>query len=166
MIASGHTLTLLRPDDGGRLVTVASTELFGLARCLLRYRLHGQEWDHLLLTGDAGSLTALRWDAGKGAWAAAAREVFGRSGVRRAVPGALLAGDPRGRAVVVAAAEKAKLAYLTHREGDALALSSPLEAHRGGERGGIISARAQRACEGARAPLPSPASPPRRRAVF
>jgi splicing factor 3B subunit 3 len=60
-------------------------------------------------------------------------ETFGKSQVRRVVPGEYLATDPKGRAIMIASTEKNKLVYtLTRSAGDAatIAISSPLEAHR------------------------------------
>lgn len=58
---------------------------------------------------------------------------FGRSGVRRVVPGQYLAADPKGRACLVASIEKSKLVYVLNRNAEAeLTISSPLEAHKNG----------------------------------
>jgi splicing factor 3B subunit 3 len=60
-------------------------------------------------------------------------ETFGRSGVRRVVPGQYLAADPHGRACLIAAVEKNKLVYVFNRNAQAeLTISSPLEAHKSG----------------------------------
>lgn len=59
------------------------------------------------------------------------QETFGKSGCRRIVPGQLLAVDPKGRACLIAAAEKQKLVYVLNRDAAAnLTISSPLEAHK------------------------------------
>lgn len=58
-------------------------------------------------------------------------ETFGKSGVRRVIPGQYLAVDPKGRACLIASAEKNKLVYVLNRNSQAeLTISSPLEAHR------------------------------------
>lgn len=73
----------------------------------------------------------LRFDAAAGAFAKVHQETFGRSGVRRAVPGEYVAVDPKGRAVCVAALERAKFVYVLNRDAEArLTISSPLEAHK------------------------------------
>jgi splicing factor 3B subunit 3 len=60
-------------------------------------------------------------------------ETFGKSGVRRVVPGEYLACDPKGRACLVASVEKNKLVYVLNRNAQAeLTISSPLEAHKPG----------------------------------
>ncbi|CAE7762413.1 SAP130B, partial [Symbiodinium sp. KB8] len=56
---------------------------------------------------------------------------YGKSGVRRAVPGEYLAVDPAGRSVLVGAVEKQKFVYVLNRDsGGTPTISSPLEAHR------------------------------------
>jgi splicing factor 3B subunit 3 len=58
-------------------------------------------------------------------------ETFGKSGVRRVIPGQYLAADPKGRAAMVASVEKNKLVYVLNRNAQAeLTISSPLEAHK------------------------------------
>ena len=58
-------------------------------------------------------------------------ETFGKSGVRRVVPGEYLAADPKGRAIMLASVEKNKLVYILTRSGQTdIAISSPLEAHK------------------------------------
>ena len=60
-------------------------------------------------------------------------ETFGKSGVRRVVPGQYLAADPKGRACLIASLEKNKLVYVLNRNSQAeLTISSPLEAHKHG----------------------------------
>jgi splicing factor 3B subunit 3 len=58
-------------------------------------------------------------------------ETFGKSGVRRVIPGQYLAADPKGRACMIASIEKNKLVYVLNRNAQAqLTISSPLEAHK------------------------------------
>lgn len=58
-------------------------------------------------------------------------ETYGKSGVRRVVPGEYLAVDPKGRAIMIASAEKNKLVYILTRSGQTdISISSPLEAHK------------------------------------
>ena len=59
------------------------------------------------------------------------QETYGKSGVRRAVPGHYLAADPKGRAIMIGALERQKLVYQMNRDPEArLTISSPLEAHK------------------------------------
>jgi splicing factor 3B subunit 3 len=131
--ARGHVLDLLRPDaDTRKLHTIASTEAFGIIRSLLRFRLHGQEFDHLVVGSDSGKLAVLRFDSELGSWKTVQLETYGKTGCRRITPGQYLAGDPHGRAVMLSAIEKQKLVYLMNREEDNLVVAkgSPLEAHK------------------------------------
>ncbi|KAF2749667.1 hypothetical protein M011DRAFT_273317 [Sporormia fimetaria CBS 119925] len=58
-------------------------------------------------------------------------ETYGKSGIRRVVPGEYMAVDPKGRAVMLASLEKNKLVYILTRNGEnVISISSPLEAHK------------------------------------
>ncbi|KAF1986318.1 putative nuclear mRNA splicing factor [Aulographum hederae CBS 113979] len=58
-------------------------------------------------------------------------ETFGKSGIRRVMPGEFIATDAKGRAVMIASVEKNKLVYVLSRDSDAkVTISSPLEAHK------------------------------------
>lgn len=57
-------------------------------------------------------------------------ETYGKSAIRRVIPGEYLAVEPRGRAVMVASVEKNKLVYILTRAGADITISSPLEAHK------------------------------------
>lgn len=58
-------------------------------------------------------------------------ETFGKSGVRRVIPGQYLVVDPKGRACLIASVEKNKLVYVLNRNAQAeLTISSPLQAHK------------------------------------
>jgi len=60
-------------------------------------------------------------------------ETYGKSGVRRVVPGQYIAVDPKGRACLIASIEKNKLVYVLNRDAQLnLTISSPLEAHKPG----------------------------------
>ena len=60
-------------------------------------------------------------------------ETYGKSGVRRVVPGQYVAVDPKGRACLIASIEKNKLVYVLNRDAQLnLTISSPLEAHKPG----------------------------------
>ena len=84
-----------------------------------------------MLTSDSGRLVILSFSKELGRFERVHSETYGKSGVRRIVPGQFLAVEPKGRAVMIAAVEKAKLVYVLNREaGGALTISSPLEAHK------------------------------------
>ena len=59
------------------------------------------------------------------------QETYGKTGVRRIVPGEYLAADPKGRAVMISAVEKQKFVYILNRDNNnKMTISSPLEAHK------------------------------------
>ena len=71
--------------------------------------------DILLVTSDSGVLTVLVYDGGRGGWLCWASHGYGRSGIRREIPGQFLTVEPLGRGLLVSACEQHKLAYLVHR---------------------------------------------------
>lgn len=145
-------LLRLNPETG-RLRRVSKINLFATIRSLATLRFPGEDVDYLAVGTDSGRLVILSHSSPIGSnfsgskWIKVGQETFGRSGVRRCTPGEYIACDPLGRAVMVAALEKQKLAYLVSRGvnlianqnspsgrgmsiGPELVLSSPLEAHR------------------------------------
>jgi len=110
---------------------VARTPTFSVVRCLAPFRLTGAAVDRVVVGSDSGAVSVLDFDVASNAFVVAHCEVFGKTGCRRAVPGAYVACDPRGRALMVAAVEKTKLVYVLNRDASAnLTISSPLEAHK------------------------------------
>ena len=80
---------------------------------------------------DSGRIVILEYIPSKNALEKVHQETFGKSGCRRIVPGQYFAIDPKGRAVMIGAVEKQKLAYIMNRDTQArLTISSPLEAHK------------------------------------
>ena len=131
VVARGKVLELLRPDDNGKVQMVHSTEVFGLIRSVTTFRLTGGNRDYLVIGSDSGKIVILEYNAEKQAFASVHSETFGKSGLRRIVPGQYAAVDPRGRAVMIGAIEKQKLVYILNRDAAArLTISSPLEAHK------------------------------------
>lgn len=60
-------------------------------------------------------------------------ETFGKSGIRRNVPGQYLAAEPKGRCFMLASMEKSKIVFLLQRQpGGGLSISSPKEANQFG----------------------------------
>ena len=87
--------------------------------------------DYAILGSDSGRIIILEYDAKTSSFVKLHQETFGKSGVRRIVPGQYLAADPKGRSVMISAMEKAKLVYILNRDTAAhLTISSPLEAHK------------------------------------
>ncbi len=87
--------------------------------------------DFVVLGSDSGRIVILEYDPKNNSFNKLHQETFGKSGARRIVPGQYLAVDPKGRAVMIGAVEKAKLVYILNRDAAAnLTISSPLEAHK------------------------------------
>ena len=62
IIASrGKILELLRPDENGKLQTVCSTEVFGVIRSLMPFRLTGGGKDYLVIGSDSGRLVIVEY---------------------------------------------------------------------------------------------------------
>ncbi|KAI0066041.1 hypothetical protein BV25DRAFT_1849538 [Artomyces pyxidatus] len=132
IVSHGTRLELLRPDvQTGKLSTVISSDVFGSIRSLATFRLTGGTKDYAIVGSDSGRIVILDYDPRTSSFVKVHQETFGKSGARRIVPGQYLATDPKGRAVMIGAMEKAKLVYILNRDAAAnLTISSPLEAHK------------------------------------
>ncbi|KAK5990060.1 Pre-mRNA-splicing factor RSE1 [Cladobotryum mycophilum] len=131
---AGSRLALLRPDPSqGKVVTLLSHDIFGIIRSLAAFRLAGSNKDYLILATDSGRITIVEYIPAQNRFSRLHLETFGKSGVRRVIPGEYLACDPKGRACLIASIEKNKLVYVLNRNSQAeLTISSPLEAHKPG----------------------------------
>ncbi|ERS97181.1 pre-mRNA-splicing factor RSE1 [Sporothrix schenckii ATCC 58251] len=134
LVASGSRLALLRPEPAqGKVVTVLAHDVFGIIRALASFRLAGSSKDYIILATDSGRITIVEYIPAENRFSRVHLETFGKSAVRRVVPGQYLAADPKGRACLIAAVEKNKLVYVLNRNAQAeLTISSPLEAHKPG----------------------------------
>ncbi|KAH7374753.1 pre-mRNA-splicing factor RSE1 [Plectosphaerella cucumerina] len=132
--ASGSRLTLWRPDPAqGKVVTMLSHDVFGIIRSIAAFRLAGSNKDYVILATDSGRIAIIEYVPAQNRFNRLHLETFGKSGVRRVVPGEYLAADPKGRACLIASVEKNKLVYVLNRNSQAeLTISSPLEAHKPG----------------------------------
>ncbi|KAI9055492.1 hypothetical protein LZ554_000445 [Drepanopeziza brunnea f. sp. 'monogermtubi'] len=130
--ASGSRLTLHRPDPSqGKILTALSHDVFGIIRALASFRLAGSNKDYIIITSDSGRITIVEFLPAQNKFNRLHLETFGKSGVRRVIPGQYLAVDPKGRACLIASVEKNKLVYVLNRNSQAeLTISSPLEAHK------------------------------------
>jgi splicing factor 3B subunit 3 len=87
--------------------------------------------DYLIIGSDSGRITIIEYVPSQNKFNRLHLETFGKSGVRRVIPGQYLAVDPKGRACLIASVEKNKLVYVLNRNAQAeLTISSPLEAHK------------------------------------
>lgn len=131
VVSRGRVLELLRPDEAGRLQVVFSTDVFGIIRALQPFHFPGSQQDYVIAASESGRIVILQYSKDKGTFLKLHQETFGRSGVRRIVPGQYLAADPKGRACLIGAIEKQKFVYVLNRDAEArLTISSPLEAHK------------------------------------
>ncbi|KAL9103814.1 MAG: hypothetical protein Q9163_001168 [Psora crenata] len=130
--ASGSRLTIHRPDPTqAKITTILSQDLFGIIRTLAPFRLAGSNKDYIIIGSDSGRITIIEYVPSQNRFNRLHLETFGKSGVRRVIPGQYLAVDPKGRACLIASVEKNKLVYVLNRNAQAdLTISSPLEAHK------------------------------------
>ncbi|KAL4779714.1 CPSF A subunit region-domain-containing protein [Aspergillus varians] len=130
--ASGSKLTIHRPDaTQGKVTPLYSQDVFGIIRSLAAFRLAGSIKDYIIIGSDSGRITIIEYVPSQNRFNRIHLETFGKSGVRRVVPGQYLAVDPKGRACLIASVEKNKLVYVLNRNSQAeLTISSPLEAHK------------------------------------
>ncbi|KAF2104355.1 pre-mRNA-splicing factor rse1 [Rhizodiscina lignyota] len=132
--ACGSYLTLYRPGSTlGSFNPALSRNVFGIIRTLSAFRLSGtaKDIDFLIVGSDSGRITILEYKPEKNTFKRVHLETFGKSGIRRVVPGQYLATDPKGRACMMASVEKNKIVYVLNRNAQAeLTISSPLEAHK------------------------------------
>lgn len=148
--ASGSKLTIHRPDPAqGKISPIFTQDCFGIIRTLAAFRLAGSSkgqaithflsWltllieflDYVIVGSDSGRITILEYLRDQNRFNRVHLETFGKSGIRRVIPGQYLAVDPKGRACLIASVEKNKLVYVLNRNAQAeLTISSPLEAHK------------------------------------
>ncbi|KAK8190224.1 CPSF A subunit region-domain-containing protein [Phyllosticta capitalensis] len=130
--ASGTNITLYRVDaQAQRITTTLSHNAFGVIRTLAPFRLAGSNKDYIIVGSDSGRIAILEYLPAKNEFIRPSLETFGKSGIRRVVPGQYLATDPKGRACMIASIEKNKFVYVLNRNAEAnLVISSPLEAHK------------------------------------
>eukprot|EP01006_Ploeotia_vitrea_P052092 TRINITY_DN67651_c1_g1_i1.p1 TRINITY_DN67651_c1_g1~~TRINITY_DN67651_c1_g1_i1.p1 ORF type:complete len:1211 (+),score=162.13 TRINITY_DN67651_c1_g1_i1:108-3635(+) len=131
VVGRGMWLELLKPDENGHIVTVASQQIFGVVRSVMPFRLTGTTRDYIVVGSDSGRICILEFDGPTKKFKRVHMETYGKSGCRRVVPGQYLATDPRGRAIMISAVEKQKFVYILNRDSsNNLTISSPLEAHK------------------------------------
>ncbi|KAK5122599.1 hypothetical protein LTR85_003862 [Meristemomyces frigidus] len=133
--ARGQRIYLHRILENGdrtevKVSTVLDQDVFGIIRGVTAFRIPGTPTDQLIVSSDSGRLTMLNYDHTKNTFKRVHLETFGKSGVRRTVPGQYLASDPRGRCCMLASAEKNKVLYIVNRNSEgAIMISSPHEAN-------------------------------------
>lgn len=133
VVATPSALLLLRSTPDGRLRCLSACPAYGAVRAVAPVRLPGSRRDVLAVTADSGRLALLLLSATTSppSWTPLHVETYGKSGVRRLVPGQYLVVDPRGRALLVAAVERQKFAVVLNQDAEAaLTVASPLAAHK------------------------------------
>ncbi|XP_053993630.1 uncharacterized protein LOC128884334 isoform X2 [Hylaeus volcanicus] len=131
VVARGRVLELLRWEDKSELRSVWSSDVFGLVRSIATFRLTGSSKDYLVVGSDSGRIVILQFNLNNNRFEKVHQETYGKSGVRRIVPGQYLAADPKGRAIMIGAIERSKFVYVMNRDAsNNLTISSPLEAHK------------------------------------
>ncbi|KAJ5220467.1 pre-mRNA-splicing factor rse1 [Penicillium chermesinum] len=130
--ASGSKLSIHRPDTiASKVKTIYSEDIRGIIRSLAVFRLAGSHKDYLIIGSDSGRIAIVEYVPSTNRFKQIHLETFGKSGVRRVIPGQYLAADPKGRACMIASTEKNKLVYVLNRNSQAeVTISSPLEAHK------------------------------------
>ncbi|EMC92310.1 hypothetical protein BAUCODRAFT_151722 [Baudoinia panamericana UAMH 10762] len=113
-----------------KLSTVVEQDVFGIVRGVAAFRIPGTPIDQLIVSSDSGRIALLNYDSAKNAFKRVHLETFGKSGIRRTIPGQYLANDPRGRCCMLASVEKNKVVYIVNRNAEAeVVISSPHEAN-------------------------------------
>ena len=130
VVAKGKIIELLKIDEEtGKVKVVYRSEVFGLIRQIVPFRLMGMQKDFVVVGSDSGRIVILEFDLDTNKFVKIHQETFGKTGVRRIVPGEYLATDPKGRAIMIGAVEKQKFVYILNRDSNnKLTISSPLEA--------------------------------------
>lgn len=132
ILAKGNYLEMLSVDvETGKMEQILELAVNGVVRSMSVFRVPGGSKDYLIVGSDSGRLVILEYNQEEKEFVRVHMETFGKSGVRRIVPGEYLASDPKGRAVMIGALEKQKFVYILNRDASTrLTISSPLEAHR------------------------------------
>ncbi|KAG5361182.1 Pre-mRNA-splicing factor RSE1 [Yarrowia sp. C11] len=126
--STGSALNLYSHDGDNGTITLQHTHhTHSQVREIRSFRLPGLKKDYILCSSDAGVISILEYRNNR--FFSLHKESYGRSGIRRVVPGEYLAVDPKGRACMLASVEKSKLVYVLNRQGADIVISSPLEAH-------------------------------------
>lgn len=131
VIARGSYLELYQTDkDTEKLELQHSYNFFAIIRAIAPFRIAGSKQDHIIVTSDSGRIAIVDYNAQTKRFEQIHLETYGKTGVRRVVPGQYLTVDPKGRAALIASVEKNKLVYVLNRDSQAnVTISSPLEAH-------------------------------------
>lgn len=102
LCASNTHLTLLRADPlSGKILTLCVQPLFSTVRSLSTFRLPGSVQEYAVVGSDSGRIVVLEYQSSTNKLVQVHMETFGKTGMRRLVPGQYLAADPKGRALMI-----------------------------------------------------------------
>ena len=88
VVARNKTIELYRCDpQTGRLHSMICSQVFGIVRSMLSFRLVGGTKDYLVLGSDSGRIAVLEFNPTKVTFDKVHMETFGKSGSRRIIPG-------------------------------------------------------------------------------
>ena len=133
-VTSSTILSLYRVDDQrGTLHLISSTPLFSEVLQVTAFRFLGSPLDFLVVTSDSGYLAILAFDERSRRFVAVQQEMMGKTGMRRGTPGHYVAVEPKGRALMVAALEKAKMTFILNRDTQAQRQTAAAAAGGGGD---------------------------------
>lgn len=66
VVSRGRSLELLRPDPNtGKVHTILATDIFGIIRSLMSFRLTGGNKDYIVVGSDSGRITILEYNQAK-----------------------------------------------------------------------------------------------------
>lgn len=125
-----HRITENEDRTEVKVSTVLEQNVFGVIRGVTAFRIPGTATDQLVVASDSGRMAMFNYDADHNTLKQVHLETFGKSGIRRTVPGQYLVSDPRGRCLLLASTEKNKVVYMVNRQPDSsVRISSPHEAN-------------------------------------
>jgi len=129
ILAQGERLTMNVVDrKNGEWRTLVTQNCFGILRSIVPIRIPGTPNDLIICSSDSGRIAVLRYDHSRRNFVQQHLETFGKSGIRRTIPGQYLAADPRGRCCMFSSVEKNKVVYILNRnQENKITISSPQE---------------------------------------
>ena len=100
LVVKNNSIQLARVEETtGALIVLCSSDVFGIIRKATTLRLPGSNLDYIAIGSDSGRVVVLEYD--NKSFKKVHQETFGKSGLRRSVPGQFIAADPRGRALMI-----------------------------------------------------------------
>ena len=132
LLGKNNIIELVKVDPNtGTLISIYQQQIFGIIRSLVAFKLTGSKKDFAILGTDSGRIVILEYNQELNVFVKLQQETFGKSGIRRWIPGQYLAADPNGRAVMIGAIERSKFVYILNRDANSkLTISSPLDSHK------------------------------------